>query len=214
MMKNKRSGYTLIEISITLTLLAIVLGAAITVANQGEKNFEQTVTNSIANTKANRALNTIARRLAGAGRQTVTPALVAPFSSENIIFQSVSGWNGARTWNEEMQILLQYDPAETDNGLDDDADGMIDECEVVLVENRGTANERRTVLVRRVQELLQGELANGADDNGNGLVDERGFNVERISDGAGLVLRLTVLRRLPEGGLDTQTVETTVWLRN
>ena len=113
-----------------------------------------------------------------------------------------------------MQIFLQPDPADPDNGLDDDGDGFVDECEVVLVENRGTADETRTVLVRRVQELLQGELPNGADDNGNGLVDERGFCIEQISDGAGVTIRLTVLRRRPEGGIDTQTVGTTVWLRN
>ncbi len=212
-MRNN-SGYTLIEVSIVLTILAIVLTAGLTVMRQGELNFEQNVSSTVANTKANRAINTIARRLAGAGQDTVTPTAVAPFSTERIQFQLVSGWAGSPSWTEGLELRLQYDPAEINNGLDDDSDGFIDECEVVLIENQGAANESQTVLVRRVQELLQGELPNGIDDNGNGLIDETGFCIEQIGGGSGLTLRLSVQRRRPEGGVDTQTVQTTVWLRN
>jgi prepilin-type N-terminal cleavage/methylation domain-containing protein len=211
---RKNSGYTLIEVSIVLTILTVVLTGAMTVMRQGEQNFEQTVSTTVANTKGNRAINTLARRLAGAGQGTITPSVVAPFSSEKIQFQVVSGWTGAPSWTEDLELRLQYDPAELNNGLDDDSDGFIDECEVILIENQGTADESQTVLVRRVQELLQGEAANGLDDNGNGLIDERGFCVEQIGDGSGLTLRLSVQRRRPGGGVDLQTVQTTVWLRN
>lgn len=208
------SGYTLVEVSIVITILAIVLAAGMTVMRQGEQNFEQTVSSTVANTKANRAINTVARRLAGAGRGTIVPATTAPLSTPTIQFQLVSGWAGAPSWTEGFELRLQYDPGEINNGLDDDSDGFIDECEVVLIENQGTAEESQTVLVRRVQELLQGEIPNGLDDNGNGLIDETGFCVEQLGDGSELLLRLSVQRRRAEGGVSVQTVQTSVWLRN
>jgi len=51
----------------------------------------------------------------------------------------------------------------------------LDAGRVVLVEEPGTPEERRSVLCDRVAPLLEGEVRNGRDDNGNGLIDEPGL---------------------------------------
>ena len=214
MQTHKSSGYTIVELSIAVTLLAVILGAALTVMKQGEQNFKQTMSTTVANTKGNRAINTIARELSGAGQTTLVPVVVSPFSSGTISFQSVSGWDGAPTWSTESELRFQPDPRDPNNGLDDDNDGFVDEGEVLLITDKGGVDERQTVLIRRVQALLEGELPNGLDDNGNGLIDETGFCIEHLVGGNGLTIRLSVLRKQPGNDVDVHTVETTVWLRN
>ncbi|HVS19460.1 MAG TPA: hypothetical protein VMT18_12720, partial [Planctomycetota bacterium] len=110
------------------------------------------------------------------------------------------------------QLGLEYAEGEIDDGLDNNSNGLIDECRLVLIENLGMAEERRLVLTRWVSELFEGEQSNGADDNGNGLIDERGFHVERVGDT--LFVRLILQRLDAQGHLMTRTARTSVELRN
>ena len=88
----------------------------------------------------------------------------------------------------------------------------MDECQLVLRLDAGTAAQRDVVLCRYVREYLEGEIPNGSDDNGNGLMDERGFSAD-VADGV-WTLRLTVERRDASGRLVTKTHETSVRPRN
>jgi len=115
-------------------------------------------------------------------------------------------------WSVPMLITLEYEVSEVNDGIDNDGDGLVDEGQVVLVRDVGAPNAVRTVLVRGVSELLQGEQANGADDNANGVVDERGFNIRRVGD---LVsVRLSVEGVDDGGNLTVRTVETSFKVRN
>lgn len=213
-MRNARTaGYTLTEAMIVLSILAIILGSAITAVKEGQDHFNRSVTSSVVNTKITRAVNRIAKRLTAAGRDSVFPWPTAPLGSDSISFQEVVAWNGSSAvWSEDVDIRLEYEPGELDNGLDDDDDGMVDECRVVLIENVGEADERNVVLISSVREFLAGEIPNGLDDNGNGLEDERGLCFE--AQGNTLVVRLSVMRRDQDRRITLQTLETRVGVRN
>ncbi len=213
MIRTKKSGFTIAEAMVVLALFTIVGAGAIIAMRGGQRHFERTVSNSIIDTKANRALNRVARRLTGAGHTTVSPIPDDRFGSTSMSFQEVVGWNaGTPIWSSDIEIRLEYEPSELNNGLDDDGDGLVDEGRVVQTENLGEADEISVVLVRGVCEYLEGETLNGADTNGNGLEDERGFCFALQGDE--IIVRLSVMRLDPEGELATRTLETSVSLRN
>jgi hypothetical protein len=109
-------------------------------------------------------------------------------------------------------IGFEYEPGEVDDGVDNDGDGLVDEGQVVLTRNAGSANATRAVLVKNVAELLQGEDLNGADDNGNGMEDEAGFCLQR--DGEVVHIRLTLESVDDTGNVLRRTTETSIRMRN
>src|SRR5262249_41383601 len=98
------------------------------------------------------------------------------------------------------------------NGVDDDGDGLVDERNLVMTRNVGTANEVSIVLCHDVARWYPGEISNVADDNGNGVVDESGFNVQRTGDL--LTIRLCIEQPTAGGQKISATAETGVVLRN
>ena len=213
MKQRSRSGVTLLELILVLAAMTVVLAAAVLAVRKGQEQFERTVSNTVLDTQANRAINRIARHLSGAGLTTLLPTPDRPFGSSSLRFQRVVGWGAsAPLWSTEAELLLRYEPGELDNGLDDDGDGAIDEGEVVWTRNRGEPDEESVVVVRSVREFLEGEEPDGNDTNGNGLEDERGFCFELL--GGELIVRLSVVRRDPTGALNLRTLETSVALRN
>jgi hypothetical protein len=84
--------------------------------------------------------------------------------------------------------------------------------QVVWSQNPGQADERRVVWSNVVRPFLEGEIQNGQDDNQNGLIDENGLNF--TLQGNRVTIRLTLERAQPDGGAHTQSVETSVTLRN
>ena len=127
------------------------------------------------------------------------------------VIDDVSPVDGSITW-QTIRIEFQYDPAEIDDGIDNDGDGLVDEGRAVLLRNWNTAAEKRTVLCNDVREYLEGETPDGNEENGNDLTDERGLCFEL--DGDRLTIRLTLEKTDHEGRLATVTVETTVHFRN
>lgn len=213
MTRGRRAGFTLLEMTIALVMLVMLLGGAALVLTRGQGVFRRSMSDSAIDTGANRALNSIARRLTGAGATTLFPVPVAPAWSDSIGFQEVVGWNaGAALWSTDTELRLEYEPGELDNDLDDDGDGFVDECQVLQVENAGQPDERRVVLLRNVREFLEGEEPDGVDQNGNGLEDERGLCFELRGDA--LIVRLSAMRRDPEGEVTIRTLETAVAMRN
>lgn len=208
-MKRARQGFTLVEMCIAMAILAIVLGTGMTVMVSGQQSFQQTMKSSTVMADANRAMNRISRRFTGARSSTIE---ISP-AGDSVEFQEVAGWaDGAAVWSNDVQIRFEYATGENDNEIDDNGNGFIDEGRVVLVEDFGEPEERRTVLVNGIQEFLAGEVFNGADDNGNGLDDERGLSFERT--GNAIVVRMTVCQRDADGGEVARTLTTTVGLRN
>ncbi len=98
------------------------------------------------------------------------------------------------------------------DGKDNDQDGLIDDCMVVLTRDLGLATQNSTVLVGNVSRYLEGESRNNQDDNGNGLKDEGGFCIVRQDNS--LIIRLTVLGRDSERRLSRNTSQTSIVIRN
>jgi hypothetical protein len=107
-----------------------------------------------------------------------------------------------------MRLTLEYEPNDANDGIDNDGDGLTDECRLRWIRNFGAANETDTVLCTSVREYFEGETLNNADQNGNGLQDERGFHVTRT--GSALTFRLTLEAFDKEGQLVTTSVESAV----
>jgi prepilin-type N-terminal cleavage/methylation domain-containing protein len=211
---GRRGGFTLIELMVTLSVLSLVLigmGVFQLRSNNASKSM---LARSAAETRARRALDRVAEELTGVGHTLLFPDPSTSFGTSAITYQRSTGVSatGTVTWGTQSRLELELEPGETDNGHDDDGDGLVDERRLVLIRDFGTAAAKTVVLCSGVAELLEGETANGADDNGNGVVDEAGFNVRRVGDL--LTARLTVL--VPLGGERStgSTLETSIVLRN
>ncbi len=160
-------------------------------------------------------LDRIADELTGVGRSLIFPDPSSNFGTSILTYQRASGVTNAGlvTWDTPSRLELQLDPAELDNGLDDDGDGLVDERQLVFTRNFGMANAQTIVLCTGIPKLAPGELPNNViDDNGNGVVDEAGFNIQRTGDL--LTLRLTVQQPYSGNRIATVSLETSIVLHN
>ena len=210
---SREGGYTLVEMSIVLTLLVVVVGATLTVGTASEKTYRTGTTAAHLEAQADMAVGRIVSDLRIARRSSLAPDPAAGAGSLEVEYQQPLGiTNGVVQWGPTRRLAFEYDPAELNDGLDNNGNGLVDEGRVVLRENFGGAGERPHVITRWVRELAAGETANGADDNGNGLVDEAGFLVERFDET--LVVRLTLEQKDGEGRMRTRSSRTSARMRN
>lgn len=221
---KQRRGFTLVELVIAFTVLSLILGAIGMVNLAGRDAYQQGVQSATLEARARRTLQRIAHELTAGLAMRLTPvpntAAMNQAGVSTIQFTTCEGFAAGLTLESTPTgIVYESDPNDADDGFDNDSDGLVDERQVVLVRNRGLANEVRTVLAGNVAELLEGETLNLADDNGNALVDEPGFSVTEEADsdvitGRTLRLRLTLQGRDPKNRLVNRTVETSVHMRN
>jgi len=209
-----RSGFSVVEAAISVSLVAMISAAALMASKRGVGVYETARMNASAEVRLQRAMDRITRELMPCGWGMVGPlGLDDDFGSDTLTFQQATDYvNDAIVWGPVCRLSLEIDPAENDDGLDNDGDGLIDECQVVLVRDDGGPNELTTVLCRNVRELFEGEDENNADDNGNLVFDEAGFNVHQ--DGDVLTVRLCVEQASEETGTVVRSLTTSVRLRN
>ena len=212
--RGLRAGFTILEASIAITILAIVILSASTAVDRSSGAFRSSTAASDLDTMTRRALDRVSKDLATVVGGSLAPNSTLPGQSvDTLDYRTNTGWNGdAVTTGVLNRISLQLDPAELDDGLDNDSDGLVDERILLWQEDPGQPDERQVKRASFVAELLEGETANGADDNGNGLVDESGFCIEIT--GNVMTLRLTLQRVDTTGQLLTSTAETSVLIRN
>ena len=128
----------------------------------------------------------------------------------------MTAYCGQVVWSPLRRLAFEYAPRVSNDGADNNSNGLVDEGRLVLTLDVGTPEERSVVLTNWVPELLEGELPNGIDDNQNGLVDERGFCIQRVADAAGdaLLVRLSLQRRDANRRPLTKTIQARVRVRN
>jgi hypothetical protein len=193
------------------------LAGLIALSLAGSGAFRAGTTKIDLESRVHLALDRMARELGSAGRGSLFPNPqpvpgVQGLGTPTLDFQACLGAaGGIPLFGPIQRIALELEPSELDNGLDDDTDGLVDECLIAWTTDLGGPSQRRAVLATGVSELLQGEIVNGADDNGNGLTDEPGLVFD--ADGDRLILRLT-LQRTNEGRVSVRTSETSILLRN
>jgi prepilin-type N-terminal cleavage/methylation domain-containing protein len=209
-----RAAFTLVEMLISVAVLAFVLGAVGLVQLRSQAASKATMAKTMSEMRARRALDRVVNELSGVAHALVFPDPTTNLGTSTLTYQHPTGVDGTGTvtWDIPARLELQLAPGEIDNGVDDDSDGLVDERRLVLTRNFGTLNAQSVVLCSGIPRYLEGETANLADDNGNGLVDEPGFNVFRLGDL--LTIRVTVEVPLGGGRVDMTTVQTSIVLRN
>jgi len=205
-------GFTLLEVVLSIGLLALVMGGVVQVTLNSQGAFRTGMAQTRLMQRSRRAVDQIVTELTSAGRGTISPPLAAPLGGAQIDFQRNEGWaGGAVQWSPTVRFSFEYVPGEADNGLDDNGNGLVDEGQLVRTLDPGGAAQE-TVLLQGISELLEGEIANGADDNGNGLIDEGGLSF--VLDGNELIVRMTVVQPGLDDEVDLVTIATSVALMN
>lgn len=193
-----RAGFTVVEIVIGATLLALVLGNLYLLLGRSSRDIDARAPQLEAEIEVRRVLDRIAMSVIGAESATVAVAQSAPNSANQLDYAVSLGFDasqGQALWSPGRRIA--HDGA----------------AQVAWSENPGEPSERRATWTRHAAPYLEGETANGIDDNGNGLIDERGLSFE--VEGKMVVIRLTVSLPSRTGGeLVTRTLETRVTCRN
>lgn len=208
--EHARSGFTLIESLIAVSLLAVMFLAVAQVSSRASDAFDEGSVEHALSTGTHRALERIARAIEFSDASLLASATAV--GNDAVTFQTPADFEGGVVQWQPTDILTELEGEELDDDLDNDGDGLVDERRIVLVTDTGTPAEKRVVLTGGVAELFEGELMNGVDDNGNVLVDETGLTFS--SQGDVVFVRLTCQRRDEGGRLLTKTAETAVRLHN
>lgn len=212
-----RAGITVIEVAIALAVLGLILGAVGMTVLRGNRSYGQGISNAAVEGQARRMLEQIVARLIDADRSSIvlTPPAALGGSSRMIDFARARDWTaGALVVGPVERLRLSYAAGEIDDGLDNNGNGLVDECRLELLLDAVGAPTQVTGCGGFVREYLEGELPNGADDNGNGLKDERGLCFTYDASTGIVAVHLTIERVGPDGQLITRTAETSVQIRN
>jgi hypothetical protein len=181
---------------------------------RSQSSVRATSAQANAQSLARRAMQRIMSELDGATKTALVPDPTNNFGTDTLVFkrpQSVSN-AGVITWTNSSRLSIVPDDGETINGADDNSNGLVDECKLVLTQNVGLPSETQITLCHGVPNTYPGETTPGVDDNGNGVVDERGFNIQRVGDL--LFVRLAVSVVASDGQTATWTCETALVLHN
>jgi type II secretory pathway pseudopilin PulG len=209
-----RAAFTLIELVVGVAMMGLILGSVSLFQLRSQDHTRSMLAADKVESQARRALTRVADELRGVGASFLVPDPTSALGTSDLTFQRPADVTnaGVVVWGAPSRIFLELEPGETDDGTDEDGDGLVDERRLVLVRGIGTAGEQTVVLCTGVAELGAGELANGLDDDGDGLVDEAGFSIRRVGDL--LTIQLTVLVPRAGGGVVASSTETSVVLRN
>ncbi len=212
------AGLTLLELLIALSMGGTVIAALASTAKQSGDLFTEQELKLELDSRLARATASSVRHLMPANSPSLLPDLTpvggapAPWSN-NLRYRAFDAWTAAGIqWSAQRELRWELDPAEAQNDLDDDGDGLVDEGVLVWLEDEGGANPLRAQVVSDVAKMLQGEIFNGVDDNGNGLIDESGASFE--FDGRVLTLHMTLESAQAEGPVVQRTRQVRVQLRN
>jgi hypothetical protein len=203
----------LFEVSLGAFFLAGLLLVAGLATDRSLALFRQRRASEELNSSAYRLLQRVAGEVRFARETSLAPPTLTTQGASQVRFQESLGVAGGATqWGPFTALRWESEPADPEDGLDNDGDGRTDEGQALWVENEGLPNERRTVLGHGLSALLPGETLDGADEDGDGLVDERGLSFF-LEDGL-LTIRLGLEAPSPTGQLLRSVVETSVLIRN
>lgn len=211
---SRNAGFTLVEVTLTVATLALVFSAVGLFQSRSQDQTRASLARDHAETIARRSVDRVAEELRGVGQTLLNPDPTSALGTSTITYQKPTGVSGLGgiLWGNPSRLELQLEPGETDDGVDEDSDGLVDERRLVLVRDVATPDEATVVLCKGLAELGDGEQSNGLDDDGDGLVDEAGFAVRRVGDL--LTIQITALAPAGDGGPAVTGIVTHVVLRN
>jgi len=210
--KNKRAGFSIVEVLLSVTIAAILATSATMAAAESYVAFKTASVNSSLEGNLRRSMDRVVRELMSTGMDSIFPAVDVDPQDEIVFSEIIDVTDGVLTWGNPKRLAFEYESGEMDDGIDNNGNGLVDEGMLVLTLNDMQNNERRVVVCHGVSELLEGEEENGDDDNGNGLEDEPGFCV--LQEGNVLTIRLTLEQASDQVDRIQRTLITSIRLRN
>ena len=160
---TKETAFTLVEVTVAAAIFLIILLVAFTIVDRGVKYYYTTSAVGSLQEAARKALDRMATDLRGTGLSIITDSLDQPLV-EGVAYQEIHlrrnpGYENTEIpWEEGEAIIyrFEYEAAETDNGTDDDGDGLIDEGILVRVEDSSSAEIAHNVKEGGLSFTLQG----------------------------------------------------------
>ena len=193
---SMRGGFTLLELLLAISLLAIVAFKAYNTMDTLSETVAVEDVEAQMEDQARRVLRQIAYEVMGSSRETLKPDAPAPGGTASLRYQVNLGvQDGKVVWGDPEKLALEDEMGQ-----------------VVWSDNPDTEAERRVVWSNLVAPYLEGEIPDGMDNNGNGLIDEKGLSF--VMDGNSVTVRMTLERFDNNGVATTKTVQTTVTCRN
>lgn len=186
---SRRSGFTLIELMITLALTGLLMHSITTVVQSSVGLYRSSSEIMDLEARGSRAMQRIVQSLRGTRLNSIAALPTPPLSAADIQFTRYEGFSGVEA---EVSDPIQL---------------RMDGDELLWVESPLLPEERESGWVSGVPALFAGETLNNLDDNGNGYTDEPGLYFAR--DGVMVEVGLT----LTDGDL-VRTWTTHVTCRN
>jgi prepilin-type N-terminal cleavage/methylation domain-containing protein len=195
--RSARGGFTLLEVIVAVSLLALIVVNLSMVLGSGRKSYADTSARMNLEVQAHRAMDRIGLALMGATSESLWTTPSSPNSTDSMNYTMNLGWEGAEEVQSDPERIERVDATST----------------VRWVQNPESEEERHVTWGNFISDFAEGEIpANAIDDNGNGLIDERGLAF--TLDGGSVLVRLTVERPGPEGTTIVRTLERRVTCRN
>jgi prepilin-type N-terminal cleavage/methylation domain-containing protein len=148
---NRRRGFTLIEIMISVAILAILIAGIYSVMASSQNLYSAGMTRSEIQERVRRALAEVAEELRQANSGSFVPitfGTVGAPADDSVTFQTCTGFaGGVATWSAPILFTTITSDGETDNGLDDNFNKLVDERKLVR-----TQGARTRVLADNVQQ--------------------------------------------------------------
>lgn len=213
MASTRRSGYTLVELAISMALATIATGSLFTLSTNLLAAFRSGSAVATLQSQGGQTLQQVNKLLRNARRENLSMG-VGEWGG-TLQFQRAQGFGGGvALWGDWQRVAVVDSLGDPDDGVDNDGDGLIDEKRLVWIERPGAANPSVHLLLDGVSESLEGEVPdNGVDDNGNGITDEPGFLVQRTTEGL-LEIELTLAREVAHGQVLSRTARKAIRLDN
>lgn len=208
----RRRGAALLQIAVASGIAVIGLGVGGAALSRAQTTSRDSALRTALDRRRAQGIDAVIEAIQDASASSIASDLSATAAASAVTFRTKVGFAGdAPTYSATTTLEWVIDPRETDNGLDDDRDGLVDEGFVRrTVGTGGTA--RSDVLVRDVCRRLEGETVNTRDDNGNGAADERGLLFVR--SGNRIRVWLSVSGRMRDGTTSVRTMGGSVDVSN
>ena len=172
----RRAGFTVVEVVIGVSILAIILGNIYMLQRASNDAYESGVFGSALEDGADTAMDRIALAVMSTSIDRLDEVLEAP--------QFVSAI--------DYEVVLDVVDGEPVLGTPERIEFESDGGEIVWTRNPGEEDELDIVWTRYVPQMFEGEEVNALDDNGNGVADENGLAFNK--DANQITIRLTLSR--------------------
>lgn len=188
-MERRNLGFTLLEVMIALTIMALLAVNISMVTRTGTEAARAGIFDITLNDEADATLDRISLAVMSSRADDIYPRRTSPGFTSDITYTVTLGYEGGvEVQSPPESIAFKLTPL---GG------------QIVWLESPGEAAERRVVWSNWVPTLgsstLAKEVLNGVDDNGNELPDESGLAFDMQGD---LVnIHLTIERINPQGNL-------------